>query len=86
MNFFKHKEEKEEKEPKPVARQMPSFLSRANSSNFDMKRSLVVDSSYEHRLGQFPLREKKARQVSVDDFEKLKELGNGKYGRVYLVR
>jgi serine/threonine protein kinase len=28
----------------------------------------------------------RARKVSVDDFVKIKELGNGKYGRVYLVR
>jgi len=28
----------------------------------------------------------KARKVTVDDFTRLKELGNGKYGRVYLVK
>jgi hypothetical protein len=57
--------------------------------NVDLKRSLIVDSSFEQRMdrvGQFALREKKAKKVGVDDFVKLKELGNGKYGRVYLVR
>ena len=28
----------------------------------------------------------KQRKITVDDFIRIKELGNGKYGRVYLVR
>lgn len=43
--------------------------------NMDLKRSLIVDSSFEHRVErppQFPFREKKPKKVSVDDFVKLK--------------
>ena len=28
----------------------------------------------------------KPRKISVDDFIRIKQLGNGKYGRVYLVK
>lgn len=80
VNFLKNKEEKSEDqlikgEERQVVRQAPSFLSRTNSMNMDLKRSLIVDSSFEHRierLPQFPLREKKPKKVSVDDFVKLK--------------
>lgn len=72
VNFFKNKEERAEEQAVQAVRQAPSFLSRANSTNIDLKRSLVVDSSFEHRASQFPAREKKARRVSVEDFAKLK--------------
>lgn len=67
VNFFKNKEERGEEviQEKQGVRQAPSFLNRANSTNFDMKRSLVVDTSFEHRTNLFPPREKQARRVRV---------------------
>ena len=62
-------------------RQKPAFLNRVNSG--DMKRSLVLDSS-SHPVPNFPM-PKRVRKVRVEDFQKIKELGAGKYGRVYLV-
>lgn len=53
-----------------------------------MKRSQVVEptnnlvSSFDFGRVKPP----KPRKVTVDDFIRIKELGNGKYGRVYLVR
>lgn len=56
-----------------------------------MKRSQVVEPTFESnrmKLAQdFPkIPKPRPRKITVDDFIKIKELGNGKYGRVYLVK
>ena len=56
-----------------------------------MKRSQVVEPTFQSNnikaSLEFPRRAKpKPRKISVDDFVRIKELGNGKYGRVYLVK
>lgn len=63
--------EKEKDEKKEVARQAPSFLNRVNS---DMKRSIVVQSSYDNNPQFHPLKDlpKPKKKVSVDDFIKIK--------------
>ena len=53
-----------------------------------MKRSQVVEPSGK-LMGSFDFSRSsrpKQRKITVDDFIRIKELGNGKYGRVYLVR
>ena len=52
-----------------------------------MKRSQVVEPTNK-LMGSFDFgraSRPKPRKISVDVFNKIKELGNGKYGRVYLV-
>lgn len=53
-----------------------------------MKRSQVVEPT--SKLMSPPefgrMKPPKQRKITVDDFIRIKELGNGKYGRVYLVR
>ena len=67
---------------------IPSFLNR---DKVDMKRSQVVEPTFENNKVQSLSNwsrgsKQKARKVTVDDFVRIKELGNGKYGRVYLVK
>lgn len=57
----------------------------------DMKRSQVVEPTFESNkttsLSNWSRGSKqKVRKITVDDFVRIKELGNGKYGRVYLVK
>jgi serine/threonine protein kinase len=64
---------------------MPSYPSRN-----DMKRSMVIQGSFDRLQSPPPFllqrKESKAKKaVSADDFVKIRELGNGKYGRVSLV-
>ena len=73
----------EERRDPALNRHKPAFLNRVNSG--DMKRSLCVDSNTgTHTMPTFPM-PKRVRKVRVEDFHKIKELGAGKYGRVYLV-
>lgn len=56
-----------------------------------MKRSQVVEPTFENNkplsLSNWSRNSKpKPRKITVDDFVRIKELGNGKYGRVYLVK
>ena len=81
VNFMKNKEGAEEGREALLNRSKPAFLQRVRSG--DMKRSLCLDSSL-HTPPTFPM-PKRVRRVRVEDFHKIKELGAGKYGRVYLV-
>ena len=50
-----------------------------------MKMSQVVEPT--NKFADFGRgSQTKKRKVTVDDFVRIKELGNGKYGRVYLVK
>lgn len=64
---------------------MPTFQGRN-----DLKRSMVIGGTYERMQSPPPFliqrkESKMKKPVSVDDFVKIKELGNGKYGKVSLV-
>ena len=64
---------------------MPSFQGRN-----DLKRSMVVGGTFERMQSPPPFlvqrkESKMKKPASVDDFVKIKELGNGKYGKVSLV-
>ena len=83
-NFFK----KDSFDERPEGLKIPSFLNR---DKVDMKRSQVVEPTFESNkitsLSNWSRGSKqKNRKITVDDFVRIKELGNGKYGRVYLVK
>ena len=49
-----------------------------------IRRSSIDMGDMFHKPGNTSYAKK--RKLTVDDFEKIKELGSGKYGRVFLVR
>lgn len=84
-NFFK----KDSFEDRPEGLKIPSFLNRDKADI--MKRSQVVEPTFESNKGTSLSNwskgsKPKNRKVTVDDFIRIKQLGSGKYGRVYLVK